>query len=213
MAEVGKPVNFRRIDGTCLYRSSRPEGPATSHVFKSAGIKTILDLRDASEVCTSQGCDDYQLVSLKQPSKPNQELVLKPAASKNTRNSGVYAGRHVMAQFLRHSKIPADEPPWIKVILLVLYLIDRLIGTQMARNLTIKWVLHKEGDQALCWLYRHFVDHHGRNICAGQCSLYLLSTRPPSLTYFSPGVLMSHTLDTSCRFPVTGARPADNTTR
>ena len=171
-SEHPKPINFRPINGTRLFRSSRPDCEATSDIFKSSGIKTMIDLRDRSEIYAAHCCKDYQLVTAESTSIPDEPIELKPIAQpKKNQVEEAYFGKHVVLSLINTRRVIAYETGCTKSNVMCLYWLDMLLCcTRLARSYFIRNVLTRkgQGDESLLWLYKHIVDNGKDNICKGK---------------------------------------------
>lgn len=187
-----KVPNFRHIDGTKLFRSSRPdhlEGEALDE-FLNLGIRSIIDLRSMREFPGATGCksvDDHYVLFAVSADKSNK--VIRKTIDKNGKEKTLekldlesYAGyeeeknEKVSQEFTRtHSVFDLVSKEYaravlsrtnfaVKGMLLGMYYIDCVFGSSLFLKGLVQHAINAHG---LLGQYQDIIDHCGLKIRLG----------------------------------------------
>lgn len=187
-------LNFRKITGTILYRSARPDKMSKSDVqkFLTLGIKTIIDLRSAfiNEYEKADGqkyIDDvYEIFKLKSDQQRvgfyYQQCNKKGhpfAKGKLVKTISNIPKAHVLIDVNPNWKSIFKQLPLLyKVVIVLYYILDKIFGGHLVQKLIAQQYLNQLG---LIGLYKNIIDTCGHQICTGRSNLNKIIFHPPPL--------------------------------
>lgn len=168
------PINFRQIQGTILFRSSRPCGADLGTTFCSLGIKSVCDLRSEIEVDDDTGLDNkFSSFCLGLDGKGGiTESQVRPKCPDSiSKDSCEREGRHLFISLISTGRIFFRAPWHIKIRLVFAFLWDSLFGTKHTFRILLSKFIGGQGDHCLLFLYKIIVEDSGSQICASKCSV------------------------------------------
>ena len=177
------PLNFRRLVGTRIYRSGRPE-LASPEALENLGINTILDLRDRSmsgiasvsggknmanlhqiytpyKMDSRPGAMATQLVQLTQDRQADDKCD-SPACTTVARK------RHIFSPMMVVKEVVRNAAWYHKMALWFLRLVDILFGLNLVQKYILTVIMGISDDRCLTVLYSFLTEQCGRNICGGK---------------------------------------------
>lgn len=174
--------NFRKIPGTKLYRSARPDKMSELDVngFMKLGVKRIVDLRGSTSKEYSQASGEKLLDDVYQPYLLKEDQGKQTASfyyckmdktgkiSSNKKEESIPSETKAHILFNIHDsgfKRILEQFCWTYKLLFLLYLfLDKIFHT----NLVIKLVIQKSlNPMGLIGFYKMLVDYCGKEICQG----------------------------------------------
>lgn len=182
-------ANFRRIPGTTIFRSARPDKLTKADVkkFKALDIKRIFDFRTCNkttmEYANARGdkliADDYPTYLMEEcGEKPGMvdfvRINRKGQPLKDALKKTSCADQFAHLIFNMHSQFIQTTmkrtPKYIQIIMIILFFIDKIFKTLFFFKFFTWYAVNPEG---MVGNYIDSINSSGKNICTGNFFIFL----------------------------------------
>ena len=163
-------ANFRRLAGTKIYRSSRPEGEMCGETLRQIGIKSLIDLRSSTEINT-KGIPKNIFEKYDSPYLIDDSAVGDSAnlPENGTENGKGYYIHRPLANFNESLR----ECVWyVRLMAAVTMVVDRLLGSSLTTLMYVRLVMNSGGGQSLFNWNLGILEQGGRKIHDGMLLFY-----------------------------------------